>query len=136
MEMSVTLLDRHRYEELLSETLPVVIRTKAEYNRLLGAARRLVEKPEEELSEEEGRLLELLSIVIEEYEDRVHPLPKVQPHVMLSHLLEENNMKPSALWEVLPKSRVSEILSGKRGVSKAQAKQLAQLFRVPVDIFL
>jgi hypothetical protein len=29
-------------------------------------------------------------------------------------------MKPADLWSVLPKSRVSEILSGKRGISKTQ----------------
>jgi HTH-type transcriptional regulator/antitoxin HigA len=135
MEMSTALLDERRYEELLSETLPVVIRTKAEYHRLLGAAKRLMDTPEA-ISEEEGRRLELLSIVIEEYEDRVHPLPKAEPHIMLRHLLEENDMKPSALWEALPKSRVSEILSGKRSISKAQAKHLAELFRVPVEVFL
>jgi len=45
-------------------------------------------------------------------------------------------MKPSALWEALPKSRVSEILNGKRSISKSQAKQLAELFRVPVEVFL
>jgi HTH-type transcriptional regulator/antitoxin HigA len=129
--MSTALLD-----ELPSETRPVVIRTKAEYSRLLDAAKRLMETPEATLSEEEGRLLELLSIVIEEYEDRVHPLPKAEPHIILSHLLEENNMKPSALWETLPKSRVSEILSGKRSIGKAQAKQLAEPFRMPVEVFL
>jgi antitoxin component HigA of HigAB toxin-antitoxin module len=45
-------------------------------------------------------------------------------------------MKPSDLWDILPKSRISEILSGKRGISKAQAKQLAAKFRVPVELFL
>jgi len=134
--MGTALLDKRRYEELLSEALPVVIRTTAEYHRLLGAAKRLMETPEDAISEEEGRLLELLSIVIEEYEDRVHPLPQAEPHIMLRHLLEENDMKPSALWEALPKSRVSEALSGKRSISKAQAKHLAELFRVPVEVFL
>jgi len=32
---------------------------------------------------------------------------------MLAYLLEEKGMKPSDVWPVLPKSRVSEILSGK-----------------------
>jgi antitoxin component HigA of HigAB toxin-antitoxin module len=40
------------------------------------------------------------------------------------------------LWDIRPKSRVSEILSGKRGIGKAQAKQLAEMFHVPVDLFL
>jgi antitoxin component HigA of HigAB toxin-antitoxin module len=45
-------------------------------------------------------------------------------------------MSASDLWRVLPKSRVSEILNGKRGISKVQAEQLAELFRVPVELFL
>lgn len=134
--MSATLLDERRYRELLDVTLPVAIRTEEEYHRLLGAAAALMEKPDDEISEEEGRLLELLSILIDEYETRTHPLPKAEPHKMLAYLLEEKDMKPSDLWSVLPKSRVSEILGGKRSISKAQAKQLAELLRVPVDLFL
>lgn len=134
--MSTTLLDERRYRELLDVTLPVAIRSEEEYHRLLGTAAALMEKPDEETSEEEGRLLELLSILIDEYENRAHPLPKAAPHKMLAYLLREKDLKPSDLWTVLPKSRVSEILSGKRGISKAQAKQLAELLRVPVDLFL
>ena len=134
--MSATLLDERQYRKLLDKTLPVVIRTAAEHHRLLATAAALMEKPEDEISEEEGRLLELLSILIEEYEDRAHPLPKAAPHKMLAYLLEEKNMKPSDLWTVLPKSRVSEILSGKRSISKTQARQLAELLRVPVDLFV
>ncbi len=134
--MSVALLDKRRYRELLDMTLPVAIRTEEEYRRLLVAAAALMEKPDDEISEEEGRLLEMLSILIDEYENRAHPLPKAEPHKMLAYLLDEKNMKPSDLSAILPKSRVSEILSGKRGISKAQAKQLAELLRVPVDLFL
>jgi HTH-type transcriptional regulator/antitoxin HigA len=134
--MSTTLLDERRYRELLDVTLPVAIRTDVEYRRLLTAAAALMERPDDELSEEEGRLLEMLSILIDEYENRAHPLPKAQPHKMLAYLLEEKNMKPSDLWTILPKSRVSEILSGKRSISKAQARQLAELLRAPVDLFL
>jgi HTH-type transcriptional regulator/antitoxin HigA len=134
--MNATLLDERQYRKLLEGVLPVAIRTAEEYHRLLGAAADLMEKPEDEISEEEGRLLELLSILIEEYENRAHPLPKSKPHKMLAYLLNEKSMKPSDLWTVLPKSRVSEILNGKRSISKTQAKQLAELLRVPVDLFL
>ena len=134
--MNATLLDERQYRKLLERALPVAIRTEEEYHRLLGAGADLMEKPEDEISEEEGRLLELLSILIEEYENRAHPLPKSKPHKMLAYLLQEKNMKPSDLWTVLPKSRVSEILNGKRGISKTQAKQLAELLRVPVDLFV
>jgi HTH-type transcriptional regulator / antitoxin HigA len=134
--MSAALLDERQYRKLLDVTLPVAIRTEEEYHRLLGAAAAFMDKPEDALSEEEGRLLELLGILIDEYENRVHPIPKADPHKMLAFLLEEKNMKPSDLWTVLPKSRVSEILNGKRSISKAQAKQLAALLRVPVELFV
>ena len=135
MNTTVTLKER-QYRDLLGDALPVVIRTDSEYRRLLDRAGRLMEKPEAEISEEEGRLLELLAMLIEAYEDRVRPLPQTEPHKMLRYLLEEKGLKPSDLGSVLPKSRVSEILNGKRGISKEQAKQLAKLLHVPVEIFL
>jgi HTH-type transcriptional regulator/antitoxin HigA len=134
--MNATLLHERQYRKLLEEALPVAIRTEEEYYRLLRAAADIMETPEDEMSEAKGRLLELLSILIEEYENRAHPLPKARPHRMLAYLLKEKDMKPADLWTVLPKSPVSEILNGKRGISKAQAKQLAELFRVPVDLFM
>ena len=134
--MSATLLDERQYRKLLDVALPIAIRTEEEHHRLLAAAAALMEKPDDEISEEEGRLLELLSVLIEDYENRVHPLPRAKPHKMLAFLLEDKNMKPSDLYTVLPKSRVSEILNGKRGISKAHARQLAEFFRVPVDLFL
>jgi len=134
--MSTPILNEPRYQQLLDEALPVVIHDDAEHARLLQVASRLMDKPEADISEEEGRLLEMLSVLIEEYEARRLRLPITEPHKMLAHLLGEKGMRPSALWSILPKSRVSEILAGKRGISKTQAKQLAALFRVPVDLFL
>ena len=125
-----------RYGELLAQTRPAAIHGETEYRNRLRLVRELMEKPDGEITPAEGRLIELLGILIEEYEDRVHPLPKGAPQKMLAHLLSEKGMKPSDLWSILPKSRVSEILSGKRGISKTQAKQLARLLHVPVELFL
>jgi HTH-type transcriptional regulator/antitoxin HigA len=134
--MSTATLDRRKYQQLLDEALPAVIHTDAEHKRLLAIASRLMERSDEALSREEGRLLELLGILIDQYEERRYPLPKSEPHKMLAHLLDEREMKPSDLWDVIPKSRVSEILSGKRSISKTQARQLSDRFHVPVDLFL
>jgi HTH-type transcriptional regulator/antitoxin HigA len=136
IKMSTATLDERRYEKLLSKARPAVIRSEAEYERLLGIVEDLMNVPDEAMSEEEGRLLELLGMLVEEYEDRVHPLPKVEPHLMLRYLLDEKQMKPSDLQHILPRSRVSEILSGKRSISKTQAKQLAELFHVSVGLFI
>jgi HTH-type transcriptional regulator / antitoxin HigA len=134
--MKTAALNEAKYRKLLDHTLPVAIHTEAEYRRLLEAARILMETPDSKLSEEEGRLLEMLGILIEEYEDRVHPLPKSTPAKMLKHCLYEEGLTPADLASILPKSRVSEILNGKREISKSQAKALAEFFRVPVDLFL
>src|SRR5258706_557037 len=102
--MSTALLDERKYRQLLEEALPVVIRTRTEYRRLLRTAAQLMQKPEEEICPEEGRLLEMLSMLIEEYEDRSHPLPKAEPHKMLQHLLQEKGLRPGDLASILPKS--------------------------------
>ncbi|HBY62088.1 MAG TPA: transcriptional regulator, partial [Solibacterales bacterium] len=121
---------------MLAKVQPLVIRSEREYRRLMQVVEELMERTEADLPEEEGRLLELLSMLLEEYEDRVRPLPKTDPGKMLAYLMEERGLKSSDLAGVMPKSRVSEIVSGKRAVSKEQAKGLAAFFRVPVELFL
>jgi mRNA interferase HigB len=65
-----------------------------------------------------------------------HVLPKTDPGKMLAHLLHERGLKPADLAAVLPKSRVSEIIAGKRAISEYQAKGLAEFFRLPMELFL
>ena len=56
---------------------------------------------------------------------------------MLMFLLEQRGLSPKDLWPVIgSKSRVSEILAGKRSISKDQAKKLAEFFRLSADLFL
>ncbi len=130
-------IDPRKYGRLLRESLPGSIETEEEYDRTLAAVERLMDKDEEDMTPEEGRLLELLAILVEDYDDRHYQLPKSDPHKMLKYLLEEKGLKPRDLWTVLgSKSRVSEILSGKRGISKAQAKKLAAFLHVPVDLLI
>jgi HTH-type transcriptional regulator / antitoxin HigA len=75
-------------------------------------------------------------MLLEEYEDRTRPLPKADPGKMLAHLLKERALKSGDLAALMPKSRVSEIVAGKRAISKDQAKRLAEFFHVPVELFL
>jgi HTH-type transcriptional regulator / antitoxin HigA len=135
--MSTATIDDQKYQKLVGKALPVVIRSGKEYRRLMKAAEELINRPEEDLSPEEGRLLELLSMLLEDYENRVKPpLPKTDPGKMLAYLLEERGLRSADLVAVMPKSRVSEIVGGKRAISKEQAKGLAEFFRVPVELFL
>jgi HTH-type transcriptional regulator/antitoxin HigA len=51
--------------------------------------------------------------------------------------MESRGAKQSHLWEVFgSKGIASEVMSGKRGISKTHAKALANHFHVPVDLFI
>jgi HTH-type transcriptional regulator / antitoxin HigA len=135
--MSTATMDRRRYVRLLDRTIPVVIETEPEYERMLAGIERLMDKNEEDITPEEGRLLKLLAMLVEDYEDRNVKLPRTKPSKMLAYLLEEKGLKPRDLWPVVgSKSRVSEILSGKRSISKDQARKLAAFLHVPVELLI
>ena len=52
-------------------------------------------------------------------------------------LMEANGIKPAELAGILGgRSRVSEILAGKRSINKEQARRLGQLFRVSPAVFI
>jgi HTH-type transcriptional regulator / antitoxin HigA len=135
--MSTQTLNAAAYGRLLAKIQPHPIKDEAEYDRLVAEGGRLMERGEKKLSPEETSLLELVAILIEEYDRKHYPLPASPPHETLAFLMEQRHLEPHDLWPVLrSKSRVSEILSGKRAVSKAQAKKLADFFRVSADLFI
>ncbi len=134
---TTTELDVKAYGRLLARTVPTVIKTAEDNRRMLAIVDKLMAKGEENLTREEDALLELLVDLIHDFEQKYDPLPKSDPHKMVAFLLDQRGMKASDLWPVLgSKSRTSELLSGKREVSKDQAKKLAEFFRVPVDLFI
>lgn len=123
------------YAKLLAKSLPRPIRTVAEHQRL---TERLLELDDrDDLSPEEEALAEVLTLLIEDYEERYYPLPRVSPNDSLKALMQERGLKHKDIWPVLGnKGAATEVLAGRRSISKAQAKRLAEFFRVPVDLFL
>lgn len=94
-------------------------------------------KGEDHLTPEEDALLELLTRLVESYETRAYPQEKTSPAEVISFLLEQRGLTGSALWPVLTsKGHVSEILSGKRSVSKNQAKKLGDFFHISPAAFI
>jgi HTH-type transcriptional regulator/antitoxin HigA len=130
-------IDPRKYGRLLGKAAPAVIETEEEYKRMLARFEHLLDKDDASISPEEGRLLKLLAMLLEEYEDRNISLSRFRPDKMLRHLLAENELRRSDLQPVIgSKSRVSEIITGKRSISKSQAKKLAAFFHVPVELFI
>jgi HTH-type transcriptional regulator/antitoxin HigA len=86
---------------------------------------------------EEGRLLDLLSRLIEDYESRTFSVPEGRPYETLRFLMEQPELRQADLMQIFgSRGRVSEAVAGKRAISKAQAKGLAEFFRVSPELFL
>jgi HTH-type transcriptional regulator / antitoxin HigA len=126
------------YGMLLAETLPGIIESDAEYERLEEIFDKLISKGEEKMSPEEKRLFGLLANLLEEYEARtLEPIPDLSPRELLSFLMRENNLKQTDMTEIFgTQSVVSEVLAGKREITKTQAKALAGRFAVKIEAFI
>jgi HTH-type transcriptional regulator / antitoxin HigA len=81
-------LNARRYARLLSQRLPTVIRTQEENEEMLAAVWELMKKGEDNLSAEEVALLELMSVLVERFEEEHYPIPDSPPHRILQHLME------------------------------------------------
>ena len=74
---------------------------------------------------------------IEKFEDEHYPIPPSTPQQVLLHLMEANRIKQENLIGVIgSRGVVSEVVNGKRSISKAQAKALAEFFSVDVGLFI
>ena len=111
--MSTTIedLDLKRYGRLLARAVPKVIKTEEENERALAIVESLLEKGEGNMTVEEDALLELLTDLIHDFEEKAYPIPKSNPNKMVALLLEQRGLAQKDLWPVVgSKSRVSEIL--------------------------
>lgn len=134
---AILTVDRRKYARLANRIVIKAIDTEEEYDRMVAAVELLMDKGEDLLSPEESALLETMAILIQAYDDRHHPLPPVAPNEMLAYLMETSGRTAKDLLPVLgTRGRVSEILSGKRSISKEQAKKLASVFSVAADLFI
>ncbi len=105
--------------------------------RTLSIIEDLMVRGEHTLTTEEDALLELLLDLVHAFEEKHYPLPAGKPHEMVASLLEQRGLTPAALWLIIgSKGRASEVLSGKRAISKEQARKLAAYFHVGVQLFI
>jgi HTH-type transcriptional regulator/antitoxin HigA len=111
---SVQSLNSIAYAELLAKVQPHPIKDEREYDRLVAEIKRLMKRGEENLSAEEGSLLAMLSLLIEEYRRRHHPLSPCQPHKVLAFLLERRGLEPRDLWPVLGSKTGGDLPEGSR----------------------
>ena len=136
MSRAARKIDPARYKRLLSQTMPVVIESEEENERMLAVVAKLVDKGED-LSPEEEKVLKLFARLIEDFEQRYYHPREATPLEVLQHLMEARGIKQTHLWAVFgSKGIASEVLNGKRGISKTQARALANYFHVSADLFI
>jgi HTH-type transcriptional regulator/antitoxin HigA len=127
-----------KYGKLLAKTLPKVIETREEFDRYVQTMEELDRRTAngKRLSPEEETLLALLEQLVQDYDDKIE-LPEVPPNELTRFLMDQRGLRQTDLVEVIgSRAQVSDLLSGRRGISKAQAKRLAEFFRVPADLFI
>lgn len=112
------------------------VRTKAEYRRALAIIDNLID----EIGDDEGHpladVLDYLSEQVRTYEDEHIAIPEAEPREVLRFLMERHGLAQSDLSDCAPQGRISDILHGRREVSKEIAKKLALRFGVRADVFL
>ena len=128
--MTSLVVDEKRYGRLLAKALPAVIRTEAENERALVYIEALMDKGAERAPEED-RLLNLLAKLVEDFEASNYDLGESKPNEVLVYLMKKRGMRQVDLLPVLgcSKGAMSDIVSGRREISRAKAKKLSEFFR-------
>lgn len=132
--MNIT-IEKTAYGQLLAKSQPKPILNEEDNVLALAEVDFLMSK--EELTVEEETLLSLWGLLIEEYESKYYPDPEVTPRDVLLHFMEVRELKQADLVGVIgSKGVVSEVINGKRAISKAQAKALGEFFNVNPGVFI
>lgn len=128
-------LNPESYGRLLAQYQPKVITTEEENDAAIALAEELDHRSKR--TPEEDALLDLLATLIEKFEQEHYPIPQGTPLSSLLHLMEARELKQEDLVGVIgSRGVVSEVVNGKRSISKAQAKALAEFFKVDVGLFI
>jgi HTH-type transcriptional regulator/antitoxin HigA len=123
------------YSALLARTTPKVIRTEKEneaYTKILYDLDRRSKK----LTIAEKELAGLLTLLIEDFEEKRYALSRAKPLDSLRFLMDQNDLKQKDLVDIFgTPSIVSEVLNGKRELRKEHILRLSERFHVSPELF-
>ena len=123
------------YEQLLRKVPPRVIRTERE-NQAYTEALYELDRRSSKLTAAERELAELLTLLIEDFEEKRYKLPRGKPVDVVRFLMEQHHLLQKDLADVFgTPSVVSEVLNGKRDLNKEQIARLSERFHVSPELF-
>jgi HTH-type transcriptional regulator / antitoxin HigA len=120
----------------LIKRLPLVPIRNDAHLREAGAI--LIELSGKDMTVGERDYFRVLGKLTGEYEDKRFPIPAMTPVEAFKFLMEENSLSRTEMGEVIgcQANRVTEILNGKRELSKEHIARLSARFKVSTDLFL
>ncbi len=81
--------------------------------------------------------LEVLSILVEKYEDEHFPINSPDPIESIKFRMEQMGLSQSDLVPVIgSRSKVSEVLSGKRNLSVRMIRALHDTLKIPAEVLI
>lgn len=107
-----------------------------DYRRAHATIDALVDEIGEDESHPLAELLDLLASQVDAWETDKLSLQRAEPREVLRLLMQQHDLRQDDLADCAPQSRISEILNGRRAISKNVAKALSRRFGVPVGVFL
>lgn len=108
-----------------------VLKTEEDYHQALKRLDKIFHAPADS---KEGDEAELLSILIEKYEDEHYPIEAPDPIEAIKFRMEQMGMTKKELAEVIGyKSRVSEIFSRKRKLTLKMIRNLHDKLKIPYE---
>ena len=132
--MSATAV-RSEYASLLLNSLPTVIRSEADNERHIAILAELDRKGSR-MSAAERRMAELLTLLVEDFEEKHYQLKAASPRDILKELMLANGLKQKDLLGVFgTPSIISEVLRGKRRLTTEHIRRLSRRFRVSPEVF-
>lgn len=109
------------------------IKNKEQYEEALERVYSLMQK-DVQVGSKLSDKLEVMSILVKEYENKHYPLAKPHPLEAIKFRLEQLNMSEADLASILGnRSRKSEIFSGKRKLSLGMIRRLNDVLQIPAE---
>ncbi len=110
-----------------------IIETEKQYNMYCNTLEGLLVQEEKALYGE----TKLLTLLIEKWDNEHNSFSDCDPVELIKSLMEENNLKPKDLVEILDLSKgtVSKILNYHKGLSKETIRKLSAYFKVSQEAF-
>ena len=85
----------------------------------------------------EADRMEVLAVLVEDYENKCSPLPQSTPLEILNYAVSEMGRSQSELAALLgSRSRVSELLSGKRPLTLEAVRKISAAWNIPLELLI